>query len=98
MAQNDAIKTGVEHDSDADTDADIYAFNDDGEYATLFAITRISDTKVEIEYHRCEAGLIEHDTTETFPIDADKSTEEFARECAEANPEESIKATRDYWN
>ena len=98
MTDATQIKTGTEQNSDVTTsDADIFAYADDGEYATVFEIDRLSDTLVRVNYYRCEAGLSEHDGEETFSIDSDKTTKEWAIECAEANPEESIKVTREYF-
>ena len=95
----DEIKTGTEKDSDVTPeDADIFAYVDDGEYATVFEIDRLSDTLVRVNYYRCEAGLSEHDGEETFSIDSDKATDDWALECANANPEESLKVTREYFN
>ncbi len=96
---NEDINTGVEKNSDVyDEDADIYAYADDGEHATVWAIERQSDTTVRVNYYRCEAGLNELDTTATFDVDEDKTTKEWARECAEADPEEAVNIARDYWN
>ena len=95
----DEIKTGIEENSDVTPeDADIFAYVDDGEYATVFEIDRLSDTLVRVNYYRCEAGRSEHDTEETFSIDADKSTEDWALECANADPELSIESTRNWFN
>jgi hypothetical protein len=99
MTANTHIETGIEYDSDVTpADADIFAFVDDGEYATVFEIDRLSDTLVRVQYYRCEAGLSDHVAEETFSVDADKATEEWARECANADPEAAIEAARDHFD
>jgi len=99
MGEITNIKTGIEQESDVTTaDADVFAYADNGEYATVFEIDRLSDTIVRVVYHRCEAGLSEIDAEETFTVDSDKTTEQWARECAEADPQMAIEAAKDYWN
>ena len=99
MEHNNAIQTGIEYESDVTTeDADVFAYADDGEHATVFEIDRLSDSLVRVVYHRCEAGLSEIDAEETFSVDADKTTEQWAEECANADPEMAVKVARDYWN
>ena len=99
MEVNTELKTGIEQTSDVTTEeADIFAYVDDGEYATVFEIDRLSNTLIRVVYHRCEAGISEIDGEETFSIDGDKSTEDWALECANANPEESLNITREYFN
>ena len=99
MEQNNAIQTGTEYETDVRTpECDIYAYADDGEHATVFAIDRVDDTTVHVGYYRCEAGLSEFDCEERFDIDADKTTEQWAEECANADPEMSVKVARDYWD
>jgi len=94
----DAINTGIEPDSDVTPeDADVFAYVDDGDHATVFEIDRLSDTLVRVQYYRCEGGLSEHDGEETFSVDAETATDEWARECANADPEASLEATREYW-
>ena len=96
---NEPISIGIEQNSDVTTEeADIFAYVDDGEYATVFEIDRLSDTLVRVVYHRCEAGLSDIDGEETFSIDSDKTTRQWAIECSEADPEASLKAARDYWS
>ena len=92
------IQTGIEQESDViDADADVFAFADDGEHATVFEIDRLSTTLVRVNYYRCEAGLSEHDCEETFTVDPNKSTEDWALECANANPEATVNAAREFW-
>lgn len=98
MAENNAIETGTEYDNDADADADVFAFADDGEYATVWAVDRYADGEAHVKVFRCEAGLIGYDDGEAWTIrDSDKSTEEFARELAEEDPEGAVEAAREYW-
>lgn len=100
----DTIETGTEQDSDA-ADAipgtenpDVCAFADDGEYATVWGVSRIDDTTVLVDYVRCEAGASEYDSpTEQHTIDADKTTEQFARELSQADPEEAVNLAREHF-
>lgn len=99
MGEADEIQTGVEQDSDVtNADADIFAYADDGEHATVWEIDRLSSTIVRVNVYRCEAGLSERESEETFEINPDKTTKEWARECANADPEEAVNLARDYWN
>ena len=75
----------------------MWAFADDGKFATTWAVERLDDTTVAVEVHRHEAGLDDADGVEEFDVDADKTTERFAQELADADPEEAINITRDYW-
>ena len=110
MAQNNAIETGTESDDRADANAvevspDVWAFADDGEHATSWAVERVDDTTIRVEYHRHEAGLDDVETAgivaepvvEEFDVHADKTTEEFAQEVADANPEEAVKLAREHF-
>lgn len=93
------IETGVEQDSDVtNSDADIFAYVDDGEYATVWEIDRLSNTIVRVNVYRCESGLSERETEETYKIDPDKTTKEWAMECANADPEEALNLAYGYWN
>ena len=95
----DAIQTGTEQDSDVtQSDADIFAYVDDGEYATVYEIDRLSDTLVRVNYYWCEAGVSDHVGEERFSVDADKSTKEWADECANIDPEAAIEAAKDHFN
>ena len=101
MAQKTAdVETGIASDNSIPNEAnvDVRAYADDGEYATLFDVTRLDDTTVEVAYRRCEAGISEYDSDEQFNIDADKTTEAFAQELAKADPEEAVNLARDFWN
>jgi len=94
----EAIETGIEQDNDvSSTNADWYAYADDGEHATVWEIDRLSDTLVRVQYYRCEAGLSEHVTEETFTVDPETETQQWAVECAEADPQTAVQAARDYW-
>lgn len=99
MTATTHIETGTEQDSDVTPlDADIFAFVDDGEYATVFEIDRLSDTLVRVQYYRCEAGLSDHVGEETFSVGPEKATEDWALECANADPEAAIEAARDHFD
>jgi hypothetical protein len=98
MAQNNAIETGTETTNDVPATADSFGYADDGEHAAVWAVSRVSETEVDVRCFYCEAGLIEEDgPTETFDIDAHKTTAAFAAEMADADPEAAIEAARDYW-
>ena len=99
MEANNAIQTGIDRvPSNVEDIIDVRAYADDGEHATIFDVTRVDDTTVEVAYRRCEAGLEEFDCEERFDIDSEKTTKEWALECANADPEEAIKAAKDFWN
>lgn len=92
------ITTGVEYENDAPTKADVYAFVDDGEYATTWAVNRAGVETVYVLTFRCEAGLIEQDgEIKRFEVDPDQTTKDWAREYAEAH-KTSVDVARDYWN
>jgi SOS response regulatory protein OraA/RecX len=99
MSETD-IETGVETNNSRirTTEYDAEAYADDGEHATSWMLKRIDETTVEIEYIRCEAGLRDSDTTEVFEVDEDKSTVEFAREVANADPQVAVEAARNWHN
>jgi len=95
----DAIQTGIEADSDVTpASADVFAYADDGEHATVWEVDRLSDSIIRVNYYRCEAGISDHDGEETFSVDSDKTTEEFARELANADPELAIESARNWHN
>jgi len=96
----DKIKTGIKTNNTRikTSDVDVEAYADNGEYATSFMIRRVSDELIEVEYVRCEAGLRDSDCIEVFDVDADKSTEEWAQECANADPEMAVQAARNWHN
>jgi hypothetical protein len=99
MAQNNAIETGIETTNDAPATAEWFAYADDGEHATVWAVSRASDTEVDVRYFRCEAGLIDEDgPTKTFDVDEDQTTESFAEDLANTDPEEAVRVARDYWS
>jgi len=99
MGDAPQIQTGTEYESDvAPATADIFAFADDGEYATVFEIDRLSDTLIRVNYYRCEAGISDHVGEETFSVDADKPTKAWAKECANADPEAAIEAAREHFD
>ena len=97
------IDTGTLLPTHADPEAidvtpDVWAYADDGNHATTWAVERVDDTTVRVEYHRHEAGLDDaHGPVETFDVDADTPTEDFALGLAEADPEEAVKIARRYW-
>lgn len=99
----DAIKTGIESDHRADATAvdvnpDVWAFADDGEYATTWAVERVNDTAVRVETHRHEAGLDDVDGgLKTFEVGAEQTTEQWAEEFAKSH-KTSVDVARDYWN
>lgn len=107
MARNSQkIKTGTDHPKYADihpqfVDADMTSYADDGEYAMTWAFERVDDTTILQETHVHDAGLDEvyggTDPVE-FDINPDKSTEQFAREVAEEDPELSIELAKEHWN
>jgi hypothetical protein len=96
--------TGTESDERADAEAqdvdpDVWSFADGGEYATTWAVERVDKWTVRAEYHRHEVRLDEVDgPVETFGVERGKTTEQIARELAEADPEEAVQAARDYWS
>jgi len=94
------IDTGIETNNTRinNTDYDVEGYADDGEHATSFMVKRVSDELVEVTYVRCEAGLRDEDATEVFDIDPDKSTEQWARECANADPQLAVEAAKNWHN
>lgn len=98
MVRNNTIETGTEKKSDVPTKADIFAYVDDGEYATVWAVNRITNTEVDVLTFYCESGLVDQvGKIRTFEIDHHQTTEQWAQEYADAH-KTSVKAARDYWN
>lgn len=100
--QTDSIDTGIEHENSTvpGDEADVYAYVDDGEYATVWCVFRHSDYEVSITTYRCEAGLAERDGhagKRYFEVDPDTTTEQWAREYAEAH-KTSVEGARQYFN
>ena len=95
------IETGYETNNTRinTSDFEVEAYADDGEYATCWMVRRVSDELVEVETVRCESGLRETDgPIDVHDIDADTTVTEFARELANADPEEAVNLAREYWN
>lgn len=100
------IETGVQSQHEdafeaipGDEDPDVAAFADDGEHATVWGISRHDDTRIVVDYVRCEAGLCEFDApSEVYHVDADKETVEFAEELVGADPEEAVDLARAHWS
>lgn len=98
MSEANEIQTGIEYDSDVTpADADVFAFADDGEHATVWEIDRLSDTRVRVNIYRCDSGLAEHVGEECFDIDADKHVDEWATEFAKGDPEEAVNLARQHF-
>lgn len=101
---DDEIETGIETEARIDAEAvdvepDVWAYADDGEYATTWAIERAVEDAARVEYHRQQDGVDGVDgPVETLPVHPDQHTDDFAREVAEADPEVAIEAARDYFD
>ena len=96
------IETGIEPDEHAHGMADgvqpdDWAFADDGEYATSWAIERLDDTTVQIEIHRREADLDEIDGMEQRAVGADETLHAFARSLADEDPQAAVEAAREFF-
>lgn len=89
------IETGIETQDFENPETDVKGFADDGEHATTWEVRRLNTTVVAVSYYRHEAGLCDADGEETFEIDADTPTREFARELANADPEEAVRIARE---
>lgn len=97
----DDIETGVNTDSEEirTMDHDAEAWADDGEHATVWHFTRVSDELIEKVTFRAEAGLRDQDGhADVFDVEPDKPIREFAREVAENDPEEAVRLAREYWS
>lgn len=78
---------------------DVEAYADDGKHAMCWMLRRVSDELIEQQAVACEAGLREeHGNRETFDVDADTSTEEFAREVSKSDPELAIELAREHFD
>jgi len=96
------IQTGVEHENSTvpGDGADVYAYVDNGEYATVWCVFRHSDYEVSVTTYRCEAGLADRDGEagkKYFEVDPNTTTEQWAREYAEAH-KPSVQVAQDYFN
>lgn len=101
MADNNEVEYGVEKENSAvpGDEADVYAYVDDGEYATVWAINRTSDYEVAVSAYRLEAGLADRDGEygrRYFEVDPDETAEQWARDYAKAH-KTSVDVARDYW-
>jgi hypothetical protein len=100
MTATTEIETGVKTANTCieSEDYDAVAFADNGEHATVWAVSRLSDTGVAVRYFRCEAGLQEQDgPTAVFEVAPDTTVTEFAREVSQADPELAVELAEDYW-
>ena len=103
MARTTDIETGTESDERADATAvdvspDVWAYADDGEHATTWAVERVRDTSVSFEVHRHEAGTDEVDgPVVSVAVPQEETTEHFAQALADADPELAIELAREYW-
>lgn len=88
------IATGTDYDVE-DPEADVRAYADNGEFATTWDVRRVDETTVEVAYYRWEAGLCYGDGVDEFGIDAEKPTEQFARELTRSDPQEAIRLARE---
>jgi len=94
------IETGVETDSDniRTMDWEVEAWADDGEYATVWFVRGVDETHVEVQTLRAEAGMREIDgAIEVYEIGSDAGVVDFARELANADPEEAVTLAREYF-
>jgi len=100
------IETGVETDNERirtmEHDAEAYA--DDGEYATVWRLTRMNEatvdgTVVDVTVFRSEAGRRELDraANTVHELEPDQTTREFAQELAEADPELAVELARKFF-
>jgi len=98
----DEIETGVETDNQRirTMEHDVEAFADDGEYATVWYVTRVDDTTVEAAVHRSEAGHKElaSNVRDIHDVEPDQTTREFAQKMADADPELALELTREYFS
>jgi len=96
------IETGVETDNQRirTMEHDVEAYVDDGEYATIWYVTRVDETTVEAAVHRSEAGRKElvSNVMDVHDVEPDKATREFAQEMADADPELALELTREHFD
>jgi len=96
------IETGVETDNQRirTMEHDVEAYVDDGEYATIWYVTRVDETTVEAAVHRSEAGRKElvSNVMDVHDVEPDKATREFAQKMADADPELTMELTREHFS
>ena len=96
------FETGVETDNERirTMEHDVEAYVDDGEYATIWYVTRVDDTTVEATVHRSEAGRKElaSNVRDVHDVGPDQTTREFAQEMADADPELALELTREHFD
>jgi hypothetical protein len=96
----DAIETDVTTDNSniRQMNHDVEAWADNGEYATLWYLTRVSDTVVSIQTVRCERGLCDQDgQADVRDVPENKATREVGRDIATDDPAEAVRQAREYW-
>jgi len=103
VAHNDdaSIETGYNTNNSRinNSDWDVEAYADDGEFAMCWMLRRVDDELIESQPIACEAGLRdEYGSREVFDVDADTTVETFAREHANADPELAIEQAREHWD
>jgi hypothetical protein len=96
------VDTGIEHDNSALPNdwADVYAYVDDGEHARVWEVKREAFDAVAVTAYNCDSGLADPDPDfgkKYFEIDADTTTEEWARMYAE-NHRDALELTRSYFD
>jgi len=96
------FETGVETDNERirTMEHDVEAYVDDGEYATIWYVTRVDETTVEAAVHRSEAGRKERvdNVRDVHDVEPDQTTREFAQEMADADPELALELTREHFD
>ncbi len=101
MARNAKPETGVRNEMEADipANANKYAYADDGEHATVWAIEYAPEGEgwYHVKVFRCEAGLAEEDREATQTMRSDKDIGQFAAELANDDPEAAIEEAREFW-
>ena len=97
------IETRVETDNERIeiSGHDMEGYVDDGEYATIYHITRFNELTIKVETYRSDGEQKEradHDFRGVANVDPDETTEEWAKRYINGFPEIAVKRARDHFS
>jgi hypothetical protein len=98
MTESTQIKTGLDSTLLIEDGADVTAFADDGEYATVWVAKRVTPDAIHFSTYRCEAGRREQDGGGMVSVTPDRTTRSWANAFASENAESGIKNAKEYFN
>jgi len=100
MTETTTIETEVTTDSQRirETDIDVIAYTHQNGLGTNYVYRRIGETTIEQRVERVKEGYRERvGAAETFDVDPETSTREFAQAAVENDPDVVMELTRAHW-